>query len=136
MAQACIRPCHHLMKTKMTVYNARVISTLLYGSEIWTTYARQERRLNTFHLRSIRSILGVSWKDKVSNAEVLSRMQIALPGSCSPHERWPHPKRHPVWSAGIREENHWPPTAAIQRCLHERHEGARHRCSILGGPCS
>ena len=60
-------------KTKMAVYNACVISTLLYGSETWTTYARQERRLNTFHMRSLRRILGISWQDKVPNTEVLSR---------------------------------------------------------------
>eukprot|EP00105_Crassostrea_gigas_P021162 XP_011440210.1 PREDICTED: uncharacterized protein LOC105337258 [Crassostrea gigas] len=41
--------------TKMAVYNACIISTLLYGSESWTTYSRQERRLNTFHLRSLRA---------------------------------------------------------------------------------
>ena len=45
------------VKTKMAVYNACVISTLLYGSETWTMYAGQERRLNSFHLRSIRRIL-------------------------------------------------------------------------------
>ena len=61
------------VKTKMAVYNACVISTLLYGSETWTTYAGQERRLNSFHLRSIRRILGISWQDKVTNADVLSR---------------------------------------------------------------
>ena len=61
----------------MAVYNACVISTLLYGSETWTTYAGQERRLNTFHLRSIRRILGICWQDKVTNADVLSR--IGLP---------------------------------------------------------
>ena len=61
------------MKTKMAVYNGCVISTLLYGSETWTTYAVQERRLNSFHLRSIRRILGISWQDKVTNADVLSR---------------------------------------------------------------
>ena len=61
------------VKTKMAVYNACVISTLLYGSEAWTTYARQERRLNTFHMRILRSILGISWQDKVPNTEVLSR---------------------------------------------------------------
>ena len=33
---------------------------------------RQERRLNTFHLRRIRRILGISWQDKVTNADVLS----------------------------------------------------------------
>ena len=49
------------VKTKMTVYNACVISTLLYDSETWTMYAGQERRLNSFHLRSIRHILG-SWE--------------------------------------------------------------------------
>ena len=34
------------IKTKVTVYNACVVSTLLYGSECWTTYAAQEHRLN------------------------------------------------------------------------------------------
>ena len=61
------------VKTNMAVYNACAISTLLYGSETWTTYAGQERRLNTFHLRSIRRIMGISWQDKVTNADVLSR---------------------------------------------------------------
>ena len=61
------------VKTKMAVYNACVISTLLYGSETWTTYAGQERRLNSFHLGTIRRILGISWQDKVTNADVLSR---------------------------------------------------------------
>ena len=60
------------MKTNMAVYYACVTSTLLYGSETWNTYAGQERRLNTFHLRSIRHILGI-WQDKVTNADVLSR---------------------------------------------------------------
>lgn len=61
------------MKTKMAVYNACVLSTLLYGSETWTTHARQEKRLNTFQVRSIRRILGISWQDKATNVEVLSR---------------------------------------------------------------
>lgn len=61
------------IKTKAAVYNACVISTLLYGSETWTTYSRHEKKLNSFHLRCIRHILGVTWKDKVSNSELLSR---------------------------------------------------------------
>ena len=59
------------VKTNMAVYIACVISTLLYGSDTWTTYAGS--RFNTFHLRSIRRILGISWLDKVTNADVLSR---------------------------------------------------------------
>ena len=53
--------------------NACVTSTLLYDSKTWTSYAGQERRLNTFHLRSIRRILGISWQDNVTNTDVLSR---------------------------------------------------------------
>ena len=39
-------------------------------------YARQERRLNAFHPRSIRRILGISWLDKVTNADVLFRVGL------------------------------------------------------------
>lgn len=59
--------------TKMSVYSACILSTLLYGSETWTTYARQEKRLNVFHQRCLRRILKISWRDKVPNTEVLSR---------------------------------------------------------------
>ena len=96
------------VKTKMAVYNACVISTLLYGSETWTTYAGQERRLNSFHLRSIRRILGISWQDKVTNADCpvscrsshyvhpAQTTQTALVRTCSPYGGWSHPKRHPL----------------------------------------
>ena len=57
----------------MAVYNVCVLSTLLYGSETWTTYPLQEKRLNTFHLRSLRRILGSFWQDKMTNTDVLSR---------------------------------------------------------------
>ena len=64
------------VKIKMVVYNACVVSTLMYGSETWTTYARQEKKLNSFNPRSIRRILGISWQDRVSNAEVMSRANL------------------------------------------------------------
>ena len=62
-----------IMTTKMAVYNACVFITLLYGSKAWTTYARQEKRLNNFHLRSLRGLLGIFWQDKVTNTYVPSR---------------------------------------------------------------
>ena len=51
------------------------MSILLSGSECWTTYRHQERRLNAFHLRCLRSILGVTWRDHIPNTEVLGRLQ-------------------------------------------------------------
>ncbi|KAL7886731.1 hypothetical protein AOLI_G00044520 [Acnodon oligacanthus] len=56
--------------TKMDVYNACVVSTLLYGSESWTTYAKQDQKLNSFYMLCIRRILGISWNDKVPNAQI------------------------------------------------------------------
>ena len=49
------------------------LSTLLYSSEAWTTYTRQEKKLNSFHLRCLRRILDISWQDKITNTEVLER---------------------------------------------------------------
>ena len=56
--------------TKIAVYRACVLKTFLYGGESWTTYAGQEKRLNTFHMRCLRRI---HWSDKVTNNEVLER---------------------------------------------------------------
>ena len=59
--------------TKLQVYQACVLSTLLYGSESCTTYARQENCLESFHLHCLRRILGITWQDKVTNTAVLGR---------------------------------------------------------------
>ena len=56
---------------KLQVYQACVLSTLLYGSESWVTYARQENRMESFHLCCLRRILGITWQDKVTNTAVL-----------------------------------------------------------------
>ncbi|XP_063534978.1 uncharacterized protein LOC134744961 [Cydia strobilella] len=61
------------MSTKVHVYQACVLSILLYASETWTTYSKQERRLNAFHMRCLRIILGVTWRDRVTNEAVLSK---------------------------------------------------------------
>ena len=59
------------IKTK--VYNVGVLSTLLYGSEYWTTYAAQERILNFFHMCALRKLFGISWMNTTPNTVVLSR---------------------------------------------------------------
>ncbi len=61
------------LNTKMKVYQACVLSTLLYGSEAWTLYKHQERRRNAFHMRNLRRLLGITWQDRVSNADDLAR---------------------------------------------------------------
>ena len=62
--------------TKVRVYQACIISTLLYGSKTWTTYMRQERRLNIFHMRGLRRILDIKWQDHIPNNDILTRIGI------------------------------------------------------------
>ena len=61
----------------MAVYSACIISILLYGSESWITYSRQERRLHAFHMRNLRRILNIKWQDRVTNEEVLKQAQMS-----------------------------------------------------------
>ena len=59
--------------TKIKVYKAIVITTLLYGCETWTVYARHTKKLNHFHTTRLRKLLGISWQERVPDTEVLTR---------------------------------------------------------------
>ena len=67
----------HLKKaTKISVYRAVVLTTLLYGSESWVTYRHYLRLLERFHQRCLRSILNIHWSDYITNVEVLQQAGI------------------------------------------------------------
>ena len=65
------------MATKRRTYNACVLSVLLYGAECWIPLRRHEKKVNTFHHRYIRAILGISnrqqWSERITMAEVRRR---------------------------------------------------------------
>ena len=61
------------LSTKLKVYTAIVLPSMLYGCEIWTVYRRHLRKLEQFHARSLRSIMRIRWQDRVLNQEVLER---------------------------------------------------------------
>ena len=60
------------LDTKVQVYKAVVLATVLYGSESWTPYREQIRQLDVFH----RAICRYSLKDKISNVELFNKCQI------------------------------------------------------------
>ena len=64
------------LSTKIEVYRAVAILTLLYDAEIWVVYRKQIRLLERFHQRCLRSILGLKWQDHVSNKEVLKKANL------------------------------------------------------------
>ena len=61
------------MRVKGKIYRAIVLSTLLYGAEAWTVYRRQVKKLQAFMMRHLRSIMRITWMDKVTNKEILER---------------------------------------------------------------
>ena len=63
-------------RTKILIYRACVLSTLLYGSGSWCLYFKQQRRLNAFHMKCLRRILGIKWTDKVTNNDVLDQANV------------------------------------------------------------
>ena len=64
------------LNTKIKVYKATVLTTLLYGAETWTCYRRHVKMLDTFHMRHLRYLMGIKWQDKETNNEVMRRAQM------------------------------------------------------------
>ena len=64
------------LMTKLKVYRALVIPSLLYACETWTVYSLHARQLNSFHMRCLRKLLHIKWQDKVPDTEVLQRAKI------------------------------------------------------------
>ena len=60
------------VKTKMQIYEATVLSVILYGCETWTCTDKDYKRLNIFHTKRLRAILGKR-KDEISNKNLYSR---------------------------------------------------------------
>ena len=97
------------LATKVNVYCAVVLPTLLYGCEAWTPYRRHIRRLDQFHMRCLRRIANIKWQDMIPNTEVLQR--------CAQNGIEYHIKR-----AQLRWSRHlvgWPMTESPRPCYTE-----------------
>ncbi|BHF78810.1 hypothetical protein SprV_0602192500 [Sparganum proliferum] len=64
------------LSTKLKMYTAVILPTLLYGAETWTVYTKQARRLNHFHLSCLRRILRLNWHDRILDTDALEQTGI------------------------------------------------------------
>ena len=64
------------LDTKIQVYKAVVLPTLLYGSEFWTPYRTHTNQLDTFHKGCLRTICGYTPEDKISNVDLFTKCII------------------------------------------------------------
>ena len=62
--------------TKISLYRAVVLTTLLHGSESLATYRQHLRLLEFFHQCCLHTILNIHWSKYVSNVEVLDQAKI------------------------------------------------------------
>ena len=63
-------------QTKISVYWAVVLTTLLYGFEAWVTYRSHVRLFQRLHRRCLRTILNIHWNEFITNVEVLEQAEV------------------------------------------------------------
>ena len=64
------------LDTKVAIYKAAILTSLLYGCESWVLYHRHVVKLEQFHMRCLRRIAHVKWQDRIPNTEVLKICDI------------------------------------------------------------
>ena len=112
--------------TKILVYKAVILTTLLYGCETWVDYRRHVKVLEQFQQRILRAILGVHWQDRITNARILEQAEITsiethcqvtaeLGRTCQTHARYPSTETVTVRRAFIREAENWRTVETLQR---------------------
>ena len=81
------------METKRGIYEGIVVPTALYGSEAWVLEKKVKKRTDVAEMSCLRSMCGVTRRDRVRNEEIRKRcgLQRSLSergGSSSPAVVW------------------------------------------------
>ena len=97
------------LQTKLRLNQTCILSILLYDSETWTLLQEDLRKLEVFHMRSQRTILGIRWHDFVRNTEVVDRTGL-------PCDRdviaW---RRNSLFGHVVRLDDHTPAHRALSQ---------------------
>lgn len=72
------------LSTKLKVYLAVVLTSLLYLSETWTVHSRHAKQLNRFHLSCLGRLFHIIWQDKIPDSKVIEHPQRSHHSTESP----------------------------------------------------
>ena len=61
---------------KVRLYESLVMFTMLYSAELWPLTAARKKKLQAAHHKFQRRIMGISWKDVISNERVRAQTQL------------------------------------------------------------
>ena len=64
------------LKTKLRIYNAIIMSCLLYGAEMWDLNAKELQRVESFHAKCLRKILKVKYTEHRANHDIRAACNI------------------------------------------------------------
>ena len=62
------------LPTRIRILHCYIWSTLLYGSETWTISTTMKDRIKAFAMWMYRRMLRIPWTDKVTNLEIINRI--------------------------------------------------------------
>ena len=63
-------------QTKLNIYKAVVMTTILYACETCTAFCRHAKKLNRFHVNNLRRLFRITWQDMILDTEVLKRAEL------------------------------------------------------------
>ena len=125
---------------KGKIYLTILLYTLLCGAEAWTIYRRQVKKLHDFMMRHLRSIMRITWLEKVTNKEILERTELPSMEDLriKKNLRWTghlmrmSPDRLPkqiIYSQlpSFWSQNERAPSSPVQGCHQEKPEAERHK---------
>ena len=62
-------------KLRLRFYQAFIIPVLLYNSGTWAVTKTAQERLDSFHRRQLRSLIGIRWLQTISNNALYARCE-------------------------------------------------------------
>ena len=98
------------LATKLRLHMILIVPILLYASETWTVNKADLDRLQAFHMRCQRRILGVRWFDKIKNVTISSRTGLPPIGDML------HDRRHSLFGHVVRMDPLYPANLALKLC--------------------
>ena len=63
---------------KRMMYERIVVPTVLYGAETWGLNVREKRRLDVMEMKCLRSMCGVTIRDRIRNEEIRRRVGVQI----------------------------------------------------------
>ena len=74
--------------TKLRIFKSCVTSILLYGAEMWRVTSTDMERLDVFHRKYLRRILGIFWPYTISNRDLYERARESPISETLKVRRW------------------------------------------------